>query len=138
MYKIPHFGTWGIHHRKAYIPAVGDKKLMLYDINNFQHLGFIELIGLPVFVVVSPDGKYIAVNYSGDMDNYITIIELAGQKVIKNIEAGRRIMHMRFSKNSSTLYVSSYFENMIKSIDMKSMELKPLYEVPSPSGIFIY
>jgi protein NirF len=137
VFKIPHFGTWGIAGSRAYIPAVGQRKLNIIDMAGFRHTGGIALIGLPVFAVVSPDGRRAAVNYSGDMEDYITIVDIEGAKVLKDIKAGRRIMHLRFSANGKTLYASSYFENMLKGVDMEGFGVSSLRQVPTPSGIFI-
>ncbi|MBF0344862.1 MAG: NirF protein [Nitrospirae bacterium] len=136
-FKIPHFGTWGVTRQRAYIPAVGDRKLQIVDMKSFKYTGAVELIGLPVFVVLSPDDKYLAVNYSGDKEDYITIIDLKDNTVVKNIEAGKRIMHLRFSNDGKTLFVSSYFDNMMKKIDRDTWSVKDWMSVPTPSGVFI-
>ncbi len=60
VFKIPHFGTWGVAGQYAYIPAVGENKLIIIDIKDYTYTGSIEIAGLPVFVVVSPDGKYLS------------------------------------------------------------------------------
>ncbi len=135
--KIPHFGTWGIYGTKAYIPAVGDNKIHMIDLQNFSYKGFIELIGFPVFVSVSPIGNYIVVNYSGNKENYISVISLKNNKVIKNIKAGERVMHFRFSKDGQRLYLSSYFENKIKIFNTANWTVIKEIPIPSPSGIFI-
>ncbi|MBF0319205.1 MAG: NirF protein [Nitrospirae bacterium] len=137
VFKIPHFGTWGVAGQRAYIPAVGENKLIIIDTKDYTYTGSIELTGLPVFVVVSPDGKYLAVNYSGDKDNYVTIIDLKDNKVLKNIDAGKRIMHLRFSGDGKTLYASAYFENMVKTIGKDTWAVRDWVSVPTPSGIFI-
>lgn len=136
-FKIPHFGTWGIVGEKAFIPAVGEKRLHIVALNEFQYKGFIELMGLPVFAVVSPDGRYIAVNYSGDKDDYITIVEPVKLSVLQHIKAGKRILHMRFSRDGKRLFLSSYFENRLKFMNTDSWRLETEIEVPTPSGIFI-
>jgi protein NirF len=137
VFKVPHFGTWGILDHKAFIPAVGERKVHLVDLKNFDYSGHVDLIGLPVFVVVSPDRNHIAVNYSGDREDFITIIDPVNNKIVKHIEAGKRIMHLRFSDDGRTLYVSSYFENAVKIIDVNSWEVEEKVSVPTPSGIFI-
>lgn len=136
-FKIPHFGTWGILGDRAYVPAVGERRLHIISLSGLRYEGSIELIGLPVFAVVSPDNKYIAVNYSGDREDYITIIDPLKGSVIKDIKAGRRILHMRFSKDAQRLYLSSYFEGSLKVMNTENWEITSEIEVPTPSGIFI-
>lgn len=137
VFKMPHFGTWGIHMDKAFIPAVGERKIHILDFKSFKYVGHIELIGLPVFVVVSPDGRYLAVNYSGDKDDYVSVIDPVKGKLSKDIKAGRRIMHLRPSTDSSLLYVSSYFESRLKALGTGDWNISGGIDVPTPSGIFI-
>ncbi len=135
--KVPHFGTWGIFKDKALIPSVGERKAVVFDFNKFEIIGEINLIGLPVFIAVSPDKKLAAVNYSGDKQNFITVIDLKTLKPIKNIEIGKRVMHLRFSKDSKKLYITSYFEHKLKILNTKNWKLEKEVVVPTPSGIFI-
>jgi protein NirF len=135
--KVPHFGTWGIIGDKGLIPAVGERKAVIFDFNKFGISGYIDLIGLPVFISVSPNKKFAAVNYSGDKENFITIIDLKKLKPVKNLEVGKRVMHLRFSKDSKKLYITSYFEHKLKIINTKNWKIEKEVLVPTPSGIFI-
>lgn len=137
VFKIPHFGTWGVVGEKAFIPAVGERKVHIVDYKSFKYIDYVKLLGLPVFVTTSPDGQYIAVNYSGDQDNYITIIDSRSYRKIKDIKAAKRVMHLRFSGDGKRLYVSSYFENKLKTFEVGSWKVISEINVPTPSGIFI-
>ncbi|MDQ7037983.1 MAG: cytochrome D1 domain-containing protein, partial [Aquificota bacterium] len=70
--KVPHFGTWGVTESTAYIPAVGERKVYILDLRTRKVKGSIEVPGLPVFVVLSPDGRFIAVSFSGDKEDFVT------------------------------------------------------------------
>ena len=135
--KIPHFGLWGIAGDTVFIPANKDKKLHVVSLPDFKYQGTIDLIGTPVFVAASPDGKTLAVNYSGEKENFITIVNPVERKVERNIEAGKRIMHFRFSANGKRLYASSYFENLVRIFEVGSWQIKGEIAVPTPSGIFL-
>lgn len=135
--KVPHFGTWGILEGEAFVPAVGRPSIDVLDLEDLGQSGEIALTGLPVFAVVSPDRRFAAVNYSGDRENFLTIVDLEKRKAVTDMEVGRRIMHMRFSPDSERLFVSSYFDNKVKVLKAGSWEVAAEYEVPSPSGIFI-
>ncbi len=136
--QLPHFGLWGIAGDTVFIPANKDKKLHIVGLPDFEYQGAIDLIGTPVFVAASPDGKTVAVNYSGEKENFLTIVDTAAKKVERNIEAGQRVMHFRFSASGEKLYLSSYFENRMKIFDTTSWEEKtPTVDVPTPSGIFL-
>jgi len=136
--KIPHFGFWGIKGNKAYIPAVGERKLHVVDIENFTYEGYIELPGLPVFAAVSPDGKYLAVNYSGDREDYLTLIDLSEERELITKKLGKRILHFRFTPEGRHLYLSSYYENRVKKVSVPDLVVEKEIEVPTPSGVFIY
>jgi protein NirF len=138
--KVPHFGTWGVtgaSKDRVFVPAVGARALHLVDLNRFAYLGKVELGGTPVFAVVSPDGKQLAVNFSGEHENFVAIVDPVAGKVVRELEAGRRVMHLRFSSDSKTLYVSSYFDNVVKAFDTARWVAKDQVEVASPSGLFL-
>jgi len=137
IFKIPHFGMWGVANGIALIPAVGEKKAYLVDINSMEVKKYIPLEGSPVFICVSPDKKIAVVNFSGDKDHLLSVIDLKKTKVIKTFTAGKRVMHMRFSKDGKKLYVSSYFDNSLKIYSTKDWKLQKEITVPTPSGIFI-
>lgn len=138
VFKIPHFGLWGIWKDKAYIPAVGERKVHIISLKDFSYLGSIKVKGLPVFVRVSPDGNYIAVNYSGDSEDYLTLIDLKRRRIIKTKSLGKRILHFRFTKDGRFIYLSSYFEGKVKKVSVPSLEVVREISVPTPSGVFIY
>ncbi len=137
IFKVPHFGLWGVYGDTAYIPAVGERKIHVVSLRNFSYKGYIELIGLPVFVAVSPDGKYIAVNFSGDKEDFLTLINRESLKPIKSVPLGRRVLHFRFTPDGRYIYLSSYYENKLKKVSVPDLE--PVEEVPvlTPSGVFI-
>ncbi len=135
--KVPHFGTWGIIGNKGLIPAVGERKAIIFDFNKFKIIGQIDLIGLPVFISVAPNKRFAAVNYSGDKENFITIIDLKTLKPVKNLEVGKRVMHLRFSKDSKKLYISSYYDHKLKILNTSNWKIEKEIVVPTPSGIFI-
>ncbi|WP_457624354.1 cytochrome D1 domain-containing protein [Persephonella sp.] len=137
VFKIPHFGMWGVANGVAVIPAVGEKKAYVVDINTMEVKKYISLEGLPVFISVSPDKKIAVVNYSGDRDHLLSVIDLKQMKVVKTFPAGKRVMHMRFSKDGKKLYVSSYFDNTLKIYSTQDWRLQKEITVPTPSGIFI-
>ncbi len=137
VFKIPHFGTWGIYGSTAYIPAVGERKIHMVDLESFEYIRSIDLPGLPVFVAVSPDGRYIAVNFSGDREDFLTLIERESGKILRTLKLGRRILHFRFTPDSKFIYLSSYYENAVKKISLPDMEIVGELRVPTPSGVFI-
>ena len=120
----------------AYIPAVGEKKIVVIDLKTQKETDSVNLIGYPIFIIFSPDRKTIAVNYSGSKHDYLTLIDAKDMKVMKNIKAGRRIMFMAFSGNSGLIYASDYFGNSVNVFNVYTGGELDRIPVPSPSGIF--
>ncbi len=137
VFKIPHFGTWGIYGNVAFIPAVGERKIHVVDLERFAYMGSIDLPGLPVFVAVSPDGRYVAVNFSGDREDFLTLIDRASGRILRTAKLGRRILHFRFTSDSRFIYLSSYYENRVKKVSLPDLKVIGEMRVPTPSGVFL-
>lgn len=133
-WKIPHLGLWAQFGDTFYIPAYNEKALWVL------HGGTIirkePLPGNPVFAVASSAGM-VAINYSGDKEDYITLWTPAtGDK--KTIHAGKRIVHLRFSqKTPHILYFTSYYEHALKALDTRTLQVFTIAAVPTPSGIYL-
>ena len=136
--KVPHFGFWSIGGDKIFIPAVGDNKVLVYDMN-FHNIKNIDVEGTPVFTSLSPDKKYLAVTYSGKKFPIIQIIDTKTLKIIKRFEFNGKVLHVRWSKNNRSLYVSVNDANMVVVINtIKWYRSRDILNVKKPSGIFIY
>ncbi|MFN3813852.1 MAG: cytochrome D1 domain-containing protein [Aquificaceae bacterium] len=137
LFKIPHFGTWGIVDGLAFVPGVGERRLYLLNMEDLRLEGSISLPGLPVFAVASPNKRYIAVNFSGDREDYIALVDVSQRSIVVEVAVGKRIMHMRFSKDGERLYVSSYFDSKLRILSMPDMKILQEIDVHNPSGIFM-
>jgi len=137
VFKIPHFGTWGVFKDTAYVPAVGERKIYVVSLKDVKVLGEIALSGLPVFVAVSPEGEHIAVNFSGDKENFVALYDLGSEKLLGEVQAGKRIMHLRFSKDGKRLYLTSYFESKLKVFEVPTLKILHEVDIPNPSGVFL-
>ena len=137
VFKIPHFGTWGVFKDTAYVPAVGERKIYVVSLKDVKVLREIALSGLPVFVAVSPEGEHIAVNFSGDKENFVALYDLGSEKLLGEVQAGKRIMHFRFSKDGKRLYLTSYFESKLKVFEVPTLKLLHEVDIPNPSGVFL-
>ena len=136
--KVPHFGFWSLSRDKTFIPAVGDNKVMVYD-KKFNFLKNIDVQGLPVFTSLSPDQKYIAVTFSGKDFPYIQIIDTKSLKVLKTFHFKGKVLHIRWSNEEPSLYVSVNGANEVDVIDTNGwFKEREIYQVERPSGIFIY
>ena len=136
--KVPHFGFWSISGDKIFIPAVGDNKILVYD-KEFNFIKNIKIEGTPVFSALSPDEKYVAVTFSGKKFPVIQIIDTKTLEVIQRFEFDGKVLHLRWSKHTPSLYVSVNDSNMLAVIDTKKwFKKRDIFQVKRPSGIFIY
>ena len=137
VYKVPHFGYWGIVNNNAIVPIVADKKLLVLDLNTSKAIKEIELIGNPVFASVSPDKSTLIVNYSGDKEDFISVVDLKSFTKTKDINVAKRVMHLRFSQDGKKAFVTSYFDNSLKTLETDNWNIIDVKKVATPSGIFL-
>lgn len=137
VYKVPHFGYWGIVKNIAFVPIAARKSILMIDLVTKNKLGEIPLPGEPVFAAVSPDKKILVVNFSGAMENSISIIDTENKKLLSSLEVAKRVMHLRFSGNGKNLYVTSYFENQMHTFNVADWTKLNSLDVATPSGVFL-
>ncbi|MBD3829304.1 MAG: nitrite reductase [Arcobacter sp.] len=136
--KVPHFGFWSKGADTIFIPSVGDNKVMVYT-KDFKFIDNIETIGLPVFTILSPDQKQLAVTFSGEKFPYVQIINAKTMSIIKTYKFDAKILHARWSSDSTKLYLSANDTNKIVVINGSDWSIsKEINSVLKPSGIFIY
>ena len=136
--KVPHFGFWSISDKYVFIPAVGDNKVFVYT-PDFKFVKAIETKGLPVFTSLSPDGRYLAVTFSGKDFPTIQIVDTKTLKVIKTKTFDGKVLHLRWSKEKPKLYISVNDANKVAVLNTDGFWLKrEIFTIKKPSGIFIY
>ena len=136
--KVPHFGFWSLSEERTFIPAVGSANVMVYD-KDFKFIKNVKVQGLPVFTAISPDKKYLAVTFSGKDFPTIQIIDTKTLKIIKTFTFTGKVLHLRWSNVDNFLYVSVNDTNQVNVINTKEWFLeREIFQVKSPSGIFIY
>jgi len=136
--KVPNFGFWSIGGDRVFVPAVGDNKVLVYDMD-FKFIKNIKTEGLPVFTSLSPDKKHLAITYSGKKFPVIQIVDTKTLKIIKRFEFDGKVLHIRWSNQDPNLYVSVNDTNKVVVIDTnKWAVIKNIKNIKKPSGIFIY
>ncbi len=136
--KVPHFGFWSKGADTIFIPAVGDNKVMVYR-KDFRFIKNIDTVGLPVFTILSPNQKYLAITFSGEKFPYVQIVDTKTLNVIKNYQFDAKILHARWSNDGNKLYLSANDTNKVVVIDSFDWSIsKEINGVLKPSGIFIY
>lgn len=137
VYKVPHFGYWGVFENKAIVPISAEKKLLVLDLETLSPIEEIKLNGNPVFASLSLKRRELAVNFSGDEEDKITLVDIDNYKVKKEIIVGKRVMHLRYSLDSRKLYATTYFDNFLNVFNTENWEREERYIVATPSGIFL-
>jgi len=140
--KVPHFGFWSISSKYFFIPAVGDRKVFVFD-HNFNFIKAIEVEGNPVFTALSPDKRWLAVTFSGKKFPIVQVIDTNDLKVVRKFEFPGRVLHIRWSPNHPYLYFSINDKNMVQAYNIadpnpKNWWLNFEWPVPKPSGIFVF
>jgi len=140
--KVPHFGFWSISGDYFFIPAVGNKKVFVFD-HDFNFVKAIEVEGNPVFTSLSPDRKWLAVTFSGKKFPVVQIIDAKKLKVVRRIQFPGWILHVRWSKDTPHIYFSVNTKDMVLGYNTSDPDPKKWWKhfewpVPKPSGIFLF
>ena len=140
--KVPHFGFWSISEKYFFIPAVGAKKVFVFD-HNFKPVTSIDMKGNPVFTAISPDKKWLAVSFSGKNFPYVQIVDTKTFKIARTFQFPGWILHLRWSKDTPHLYFSVNTKNEVLAYRVSDPDPKKwwkhfMWPVPKPSGIFLF
>ena len=125
--KVPHFGFWSIGNDKIFVPAVGDNKVFAYT-KDFKFIKAIQTKGLPVFTSLSPDGKYLAVTFSGRDFPTIQIVDTKTLKIVKTKTFDAKVLHVRWSQENPYLYISLNDANKVAVLNTKGFWLNRYLE----------
>src|SRR5688500_14745446 len=104
----------------------------------------IPLGDLPLNLVVSPSGKFIAVTNNGQSRQSIILLDPASEKILDDVEIKKSWYGLAFSDDESKLYASGGNDNMIVVYSIENARLhrsdsivlgKPWPVKISPTGI---
>ncbi len=140
--KVPHFGFWSISGDYFFIPAVGNRKVFVFD-HEFHPITSIDVKGNPVFTALSPDKKWLAVTFSGRDFPYVQIIDTKTLKIVRTLKFPGWILHLRWSVDTPHLYFSVNTKDMVLAYNVSDPDPKKWWKhfewpVPKPSGIFLF
>lgn len=133
---MPHLEGWAMAGDLAFVPAVGQHKVLVVDTNNWKQVGEISVLGQPVFVMSQPDHKQIWVNFAFPDNAYLQVIDAQTQKVIKKLNPGKAVLHMEFTPRGEHVWMSARDDNKVKVFDTSNFEELESMDADSPSGIF--
>lgn len=140
LYHIPHLESWGIAGGLAFVPAFGEKRVIVYDMKDWSFVKSIPVAGTPLFVVVRPGGREVWVDNVGapgsPEERTMDIISVETLSVKKSIDAGKGALDPQFTPKGEAVYISIREEDKVAVYDTDSFKLLKEFPVHKPSGIF--
>ena len=136
VYKMPHLEGWAMAGNQAFMPAVGQHKVLIVDSNNWKQQKSIDVHGQPIFVMAQPDGRQVWVNFAHPLNDTIQVIDVETHKIIKTLKPGKAVLHMEFTPRGENVWMSVRDDNRINIYDTKTFELIKKLNAKKPSGIF--
>lgn len=136
VYKMPHLEGWAIAGTEAFLPAVGQHKVLVVDTQTWEQTGSIDVLGQPVFVMARPDGRHVWVNFALPDNQYIQIIDTETRAIIRQLEPGPGVLHMEFASRGEEVWLSVRDKDRVDVYDTGTFELSATLPAEKPSGIF--
>ena len=136
VYKMPHLEGWAIAGDQAFMPAVGQHKVLVVDSKNWKRKKPIDVHGQPVFVMAQPDTRQVWVNFAHPDNDTIQVIDVETHKIIKTLKPGKAVLHMEFTPRGENVWMSVREDNRINIYDTKTFEKIKELDAKKPSGIF--
>jgi len=106
----------------------------------------VPLGDLPLNLVVSPSGKYLAVTNNGQSTQSIQLLDAASEKVLSTVEIPKSWVGLAFSRDEKTLYASGGNDNRVAIFRVENGALradssialgKPWPNKISPAGLCV-
>ena len=136
VYKMPHLEGWAMAGDYAFVPAVGQHKVLVIDTKTWQQVDEIKAHSQPIFVMAQPDNRQIWVNFAFPDNNTIQIFNTETFELVKTLTPGPAVLHMEFTPRGEHVWMSVRDNNEVQIYDTQSIELLKTLEAKSPSGIF--
>ena len=92
--------------------------------------------GQPVFVMASPDGRQVWVNFAHPDNGWVQVIDTLSGQVVKTLQPGKAILHMEFTPRGEAVWISARDDNRVVIYNTSSFEQIGSFDVKAPSGIF--
>jgi len=120
----------------AFVPAVGQHKVLVIDTKTWQQVDEINAHSQPIFVMAQPDNRQIWVNFAFPDNNTIQIFNTETFELVKTLTPGPAVLHMEFTPRGEHVWMSVRDNNEVQIYDTKNIELIKTLKAKSPSGIF--
>ena len=136
VYKMPHLEGWAIAGEFAYLPAVGQHKIIVVSTRDWRQVGEIPVRGQPVFVMARPDGRQVWSNFAYPDNDAVQVIDTESNSVLATLPIGKGVLHMEFTPRGGDLWLSVRDENRIDVYATATLKKTTSLEADKPSGIF--
>ncbi|WP_277601507.1 cytochrome D1 domain-containing protein [Thalassotalea sp. G2M2-11] len=136
VYKMPHLEGWAMAGDYAFVPAVGQHKVLVVDTATWQKVAEIPAHSQPVFVMAQPDNRQIWVNFAFPDNNTIQVFNTETFELVNTLTPGPAVLHMEFTPRGEHVWMSVRDNNEVHIYDTKTQTLQKKLPLASPSGIF--
>lgn len=136
VYKMPHLEGWTMAGDYAFMPAVGQHKVLVVNTKTWQKVTEIKAHSQPIFVMAQPDKRQIWVNFAYPDNNTIQVFNTETFDLVKTLTPGPAVLHMEFTPRGEHVWMSVRDSNEIQVYDTKTQTLQKTLKSSSPSGIF--
>jgi protein NirF len=136
VYKMPHLEGWAIAGDHAFVPAVGQHKVLVVSTKTWQQVAEIPAHSQPIFVMAQPDNRQVWVNFAYPDNNTIQIFNTETFELVNTLTPGPAVLHMEFTPRGEEVWMSVRDSNEIQIYDTQTQTLLKTLKSKSPSGIF--
>lgn len=136
VYKMPHLEGWAMAGDYAFVPAVGQHKVLVISTKTWDMVATIPAHSQPIFVMAQPDNRQIWVNFAYPDNNTIQVFNTETFKLIKTLKPGPAVLHMEFTPRGEHVWMSVRDSNEIHVYDTQTQTRLKTLKSSSPSGIF--
>jgi protein NirF len=136
VYKMPHLEGWAMAGTRAFLPAVGEHKVLVVDTTDWHEIAAVPVHGQPVFVMARPDARQVWVNFAHPDNDTVQVIDAESLAVVKTLKPGKAVLHMEFTPRGEKVWVSVRDDDRIAIYDTRTLEKTGELSAAKPSGIF--
>lgn len=136
VYKMPHLEGWAIAGEYAFVPAVGQHKVLVVSTKTWQQVAEIDAHSQPIFVMAQPDTRQIWVNFAFPDNDTIQVFDTESFELINTLKPGPAVLHMEFTPRGENVWMSVRDADEIQVYDTQTQTLLKTLPSKSPSGIF--
>lgn len=136
VFKMPHLRGWSLAAGRAWLPAIGRHEVLVADAATWRETGRVAVKGQPVFVMASPDGRQVWVNFAFPDNGWVQVIDTLTGQVAHTLQPGKAVLHMEFTPRGESVWISARDDNRVVVYDTRTFRQAASLPAEAPSGIF--